>query len=220
MRKVEWDSFRFQFITHENDRMTYLDGARAALAGGCRWIQLRMKNAKRKEVVELGKVLKKECVEKGAYLIIDDMVEVCYALKADGVHLGKDDMKLEDARDLLGVDAIIGATCHDVEDLKNAEYNWADYAGVGPFRFTSTKEKLNPDLLGLEGYERICKESIWAGVTLPKVAIGGIRDEDVRPIMATGMDGVAISGEIINASDPVKKTHEIIERLKDLKYSK
>lgn len=219
MRKVEWDSFRFQFITHENDKISYLEGARAALAGGCKWIQLRMKGAKRRDVVAVGKILKKECMAVGAYLIIDDYVEVCYAVKADGVHLGKDDMKLMDARDLLGGDAIIGATCHDVSELKDAEYNWADYAGVGPFRFTTTKEKLNPELIGLDGYKKICKDTIWAGIGIPKVAIGGITCEDVRGIMATGMDGVAISGEIINANDPVEKTKEILEKLKNLKYS-
>ncbi len=211
MRQVEWDKFRFQFITHETETMSYLDGARAALSGGCRWIQLRMKNAKRRDVVEVGKILRKECAEAGAILIVDDHVEVCYTIHADGVHLGKDDMNLEDARDLLGGDAIIGATCHTVKELEDAEYNWADYAGVGPFRFTTTKEKLNPELLGLEGYKRIYEEAYRAGVNIPKVAIGGITVEDVRPIMATGMDGVAISGEIVRASDPVAKTREIVE---------
>ncbi len=217
MIKVPYDVFRFQYITHENERMTYLDGARAALAGGCRWIQLRMKHAKRKEMIEVGRILRKECKEHGAMLIIDDRVEICYELRADGVHLGKDDMKPEDARDLLGNDCIIGVTCHSQEEIAEAQYNWADYAGVGPFRHTTTKEKLNT-VLGLEGYERIHRECWKAGSTLAKVAIGGITASDIRPIMRTGMDGVAISGEILNASDPVGKTREILEQLEKIPY--
>lgn len=217
MIKVPYDAFRFQFITHENDRMSYLDGARAALAGGCRWIQLRMKRARRRELLEVGRVLVKECRDCGAVLIIDDRVEICYELRAHGVHLGKDDMSLEDARDLLGNDCIIGATCHSQQEIADAQYNWADYVGVGPFRHTTTKEKLN-SVLGLQGYERIYRECWNAGTTLAKVAIGGITVQDVRPIMRTGMDGIAVSGEILNAADPVAKTREFLRQLEKIPY--
>lgn len=211
MVKVEYDAFRFQYITHENERMSYLDGATAALQGGCRWIQLRMKDAKRSEVLTVGKELRKACKEHNAILIIDDLVDVCWQLKADGVHLGKDDMSVEDARGILGQDFIIGATCHDAEEIGVAEEDWADYAGVGPFRHTETKKKLNT-VLGLDGYKKIYQDCWNSGATMAKVAIGGITADDVREIMKTGMDGIAVSGEILNAADPVEKTREILKQ--------
>ena len=211
MVKVDYDAFRFQFITHDNGKIGYLDGAKAALQGGCRWIQLRMKGATRNEILAVGKELKKLCKEHNAILIIDDKVEICYEPKADGVHLGKNDMRVEDARSILGTNYIIGATCHDADEIAQADEDWADYAGVGPFKFTTTKEKLNT-VIGLDGYKKIYKDCWESGATLPKVAIGGITADDVPSILATGMDGVAVSGEILNAHDPVEKTREILKK--------
>lgn len=212
MVKVDYDAFRFQFITHKNDKIGYIEGAEAALQGGCRWIQLRMKDANRNEIIEAGKKLKKLCKDHNAILIIDDKVEICWQLKADGVHLGKNDMSVEDARGLLGANYIIGATCHDADEIAKAEEDWADYAGVGPYKFTTTKQKLNTTL-GIEGYKKIYKDCWNSGATMAKIAIGGITADDVQPIMETGMDGIAVSGEIINANDPVEKTKEILRKL-------
>ena len=89
-----------------------------------------------------------------------------------------------------------------------------DYVGLGPFRHTTTKAKLSP-LLGLEGYAAIVKEVRQADILLPIVAIGGITIDDIAPLMATGVNGVAMSGAIINADDPVDYTRRVLQRLNE-----
>ena len=144
-----------QFITHTNTRHNdIVEGARLALQGGCRWIQLRMKGASPDMIVDKGIALRKLCDLYGAKLIIDDHVELVDTIGADGVHLGKNDMPVGGARKLLGNDKIIGATANTFDDIAKAVAAGADYIGLGPFRFTQTKEKLSPTL-GIEGYRHI-----------------------------------------------------------------
>ena len=87
-----------------------------------------------------------------------------------------------------------------------------DYVGLGPFRFTTTKKNLAPEI-GLEGYTEIVKDVRAAGVELPIVAIGGITEDDVKPLMATGVNGIAMSGAIIGADDPMLYTSSVMEKL-------
>ena len=139
-----------QFITHKNERYGYVDGARMALLGGCRWIQLRMKDATDDEARPLAVEIKKLCKEYGAKFIIDDRVSLVKEIGADGVHLGKNDMPVDEARRVLGTDYIIGGTANTFEDIERLARQGADYIGCGPFRFTTTKKNLSP-VLGLEG---------------------------------------------------------------------
>lgn len=201
-----------QFITHYSDKYSIAEEVQMAIEGGCRWIQLRMKNATDQEVKETALELVEMCREHDAFLIIDDRVDVVNDLKVSGVHLGKDDMNPLEARELLGPNAIIGITANTAEDIIAYKGKDVDYVGLGPFRHTTTKEKLSP-VLGLEGYERIVKQVRDAGVDLPIVAIGGITLEDVEPLMKTGVNGIAVSGAIINAPDPMLYTSQIMEKL-------
>lgn len=143
-----------QFITHYTEQYGYADAARLALEGGCRWIQLRMKDASPEEWMRTGAEVEALCRRYGATFILDDHVEWVDVLHADGVHLGKSDMPIDEARRLLGQDRIIGGTANTLEDVMLHAARGADYIGCGPFRFTTTKEKLAPTL-GLEGYRRI-----------------------------------------------------------------
>ena len=143
-----------QFISHHNERYGYLDSVRIALLGGCRWIQLRMKNATDDEVRPIAIEAQRLCREAGATFIIDDRVELVRELRADGVHLGKNDMPIAAARQLLGPGFIIGGTANTFADVKAISDAGGDYVGCGPFRFTTTKEKLSP-ILGLDGYRHI-----------------------------------------------------------------
>ena len=143
-----------QFISHHNERYGYLDSVRIALLGGCRWIQLRMKNATDDEVRPTAIEAQRLCREAGATFIIDDRVELVRELRADGVHLGKNDMPIAAARQLLGPGFIIGGTANTFADVKAISEAGGDYVGCGPFRFTTTKEKLSP-ILGLDGYRHI-----------------------------------------------------------------
>ncbi len=201
---------QIQFITHFNDRYGYVDGARMALEGGCRWIQLRMKGASDDEVAEAAAQIQPLCREHEAIFLLDDRVELAKSLKADGVHLGKNDMPTSEARRVLGEEFIIGGTANTFDDIERLSSQGADYIGCGPFRFTTTKEKLAP-VLGLEGYRRIVAQMEAKGINLPIVAIGGITCEDIPALMQTGIDGIAISGAVLNAADPVAEMKRMIE---------
>lgn len=190
-----------------------------AIEGGCRWIQLRMKGASDEEVLETAAGLIDICRDNNAFLIIDDRVKVVNELKVSGVHLGKEDMDPMEARELLGPDAIIGLTANTAEDILKFKNKDVDYVGLGPFRFTTTKEKLSP-VLGLDGYKKIVKDVRDAGMEIPIVAIGGITLEDVEPLMKTGVNGIAMSGAIIKAPDPMLYTSKVMEKLLDIPYDK
>ena len=200
-----------QFITHTNDRYDYVSGACAALEGGCRWIQLRMKDAPDEEVIAAARVLRPLCTEAGAVFVLDDRVHLVAETGADGVHLGKNDMPVAEARRILG-DKIIGATANTSSDMAAAVEAGADYIGLGPFRFTTTKQGLAP-VLGLEGYEAIVKGMKSEDIDIPIVAIGGITASDIPAIMATGVSGIALSGTVLSAPDPSAEMARLLSLL-------
>ena len=201
-----------QFITHYTERYTYLDSVGIALEGGCRWIQLRMKEASTEEIIPIAKEAKAMCHKYGATFIIDDHVELVKLIGADGVHLGKNDMPIAEARKLLGRNYIIGGTANSFEDVQKHYENGADYIGCGPFRFTTTKKNLSP-VLGLEGYQRIVSQMKEAGINLPLVAIGGITRDDLPSLMQTGITGIALSGSILRAESPIQEMKTIIQTI-------
>ena len=202
-----------QFISHQNARFSYLDGIKLALEGGCRWVQLRMKDAPDNEIISTAKEVKKLCGEFQATFIVDDHASLVKIIGADGVHLGKNDMPVDTARRILGKDCIIGATANTFDDVENAYNKGADYIGCGPFRFTTTKKNLSP-VLGLEGYSEIVKQMKQSRINIPVVAIGGILKEDIPQIMQTGISGIALSGAVLNAQDPVSEMKTILKILK------
>lgn len=205
-----------QFITHANERYDYLDGVQMALEGGCRWIQLRMKDASKEEVLKTAESTRKLCRQYDAVFILDDHVALVERTGADGVHLGKDDMPIDEARRLLGKDKIIGGTANTFEDIRRIYSAGADYIGCGPFRFTTTKKKLSP-ILGLDGYKRIIEQVNTYGINIPVIAIGGILLPDISDIMQTGVSGIAVSGAILNADNdnsPVTTMKRFINELK------
>lgn len=209
MKKEIFQNSKLQFISHHNERYGYLEGIRLALEGGCRWIQLRMKEATDDEVRPVAKEALAMCQEYDATFIIDDRVQMVKELDADGVHLGKNDMPIGEARQILGDDFIIGGTANTFEDVKAHAEAGANYIGCGPFRFTTTKERLSP-ILGLDGYRLITEQMQAQGIHLPIVAIGGITLQDIPDIMQTGVTGIALSGSILNAPDPVEETKKIL----------
>ena len=205
-----------QFITHRNDRYDEISGTRAVLEGGCRWVQLRMKEARDEEFLRVGREVERLCRQYGATFLLDDRVHLVAELGADGVHLGKNDMPPSEARQLLPEGKIIGATANTFEDIERAVAEGADYIGLGPFRFTQTKRNLSP-ILGLEGYRQILTRCRTAGITLPVVAIGGITAADIAGILATGVSGIALSGALLGAQDPSDETRKIVDILKSFK---
>ena len=199
-----------QYISNSNAKYSHLQGIRLALAGGCRWIQLRMKDCADDEIIPVAKQVKELCREYGAKFVIDDNVEIAKLLDLDGVHLGKNDMPVAEARILLGENKIIGGTANTFEDVERIYRDGADYIGCGPFRFTTTKKRLAP-ILGLEGYRSITSRMKSAGIDIPMVAIGRIKSGDIKDIMQTGVDGIALSGSVLNAENPVEEMKRIIK---------
>lgn len=199
-----------QFISHSNSQHDYLDGIKLALAGGCKWIQLRMKDSTPGERQRIAILAKQLCRDAGATFIIDDDVELVMSIGADGVHLGKKDMPISEARRILGNDFIIGGTANTFEDVVDHWMAGANYIGCGPFRFTTTKKGLSP-VLGLNGYRSIVAKMREEKIDLPIVAIGGITADDIPDIMQTGVTGIALSGAILNAESPVEETEKIIK---------
>lgn len=201
-----------QFITHSNTRYDYVEGARLALEGGCRWIQLRMKDAQEVDFLLAAKQIGAMCKEYGATFILDDHVEWVGITGADGVHLGKNDMPVDEARNQLGANRIIGGTANTFEDVERLWHQGANYIGCGPYRFTTTKKNLSP-VLGLDGYRHIISKMKAHDINLPVVAIGGILQPDIKDVMATGVSGIAVSGAILNAENPVEEMKRFIDSL-------
>lgn len=201
-----------QFISHYTEKYSYLDSIQLALEGGCRWIQLRMKDASDQELIDTAKQAFDLCQKYGSTFIIDDNVLAAKQVGAHGVHLGKNDMPINEARKILGPEAIIGGTANTFDDICAHVAAGANYIGCGPFRFTSTKKNLSP-ILGLEGYNNLISACKNANFSLPIVAIGGITADDIPSIMQTGVLGIAISSEVLRANNPVEKMQQIIKQV-------
>ena len=215
-----------QFITHYTEKYSYTDSAKIALEGGCRWIQLRMKDVSETILEHHALIIQEMCKEYGATFIIDDNVHLVKKIKADGVHLGKNDMPITEARRILGDDFIIGGTVNTFEDILkitnglsstvNSQRPMVNYFGCGPFRFTHTKQKLSP-ILGIEGYKEIVKKKLEQNIDIPIVAIGGITNADIPHILETGIDGIALSSSILKAENPIEEMKNIVSTIKNLK---
>lgn len=170
-----------------------------------------MKEATEDEVAHIAERLKPVVKDYDAVLILDDHVNLCKQLNVHGVHIGKKDMPPAEAREILGDKFIIGGTCNTFEDIQEI-HTYVDYIGCGPFRYTTTKKNLAP-VLGLDGYQDIIWNCRSNGINTPIVAIGGITESDITDVMNAGPNGIALSGEILNAEDPVSKTRKLVELL-------
>lgn len=208
-----------QYITAPKAGMTLCEQTEAVCRGGMRWVQLRMKGASLAEMLETGKLVKEICRRYHCLFIINDQVEAARQLDADGVHLGKEDMNPLEARAILGSHKIIGATCNTWEDILLRNQQGVDYIGLGPYTFTTTKEKLSP-VLGLSGYQRLTEQMKAANIHIPVFAIGGICEKDIPALMQTGIQGIALSGLIKNSDDITEKTKEIVHLLNSLSTEK
>ena len=238
-------NIHLQFITHYTEKYSYIDSAKIALEGGCRWIQLRMKDVSEATLEHHALIIQEMCKEYGATFIIDDNVFLAKKINADGVHLGKNDMPITEARRILGDDFIIGATVNTFEEILKIIDNvqvgtstsivteelkvhnpmvqssivqqpMVNYFGCGPFRFTHTKQKLSP-ILGIEGYKEIVKKKLEQNIEIPIVAIGGISNADIPHILETGIDGIALSSSILRAENPIEEMKNIVSTIKKLK---
>jgi len=204
-----------QFITHPSENMTILEEIENVVAGGCKWVQLRMKDADKEEIKAVARKAKEICKKNDVILVIDDYADIAKELELDGVHLGKKDIPVDEARKLLGEEFIIGATANSFEDIEALRHTDIDYIGLGPFRFTSTKKNLSP-VIGIEGYAEIMRRKAESSINIPIVAIGGICYDDINDIMDTGINGIAVSGSLINAENMTEETKRMISLLESI----
>ncbi|GMT42044.1 MAG: thiamine-phosphate synthase [bacterium] len=177
-------------------KRSILTVVRQAVAGGAGIIQLRAKDFSTGEFLKKSKTLHDFLIKKGTPFIINDRADVAVACGADGVHLGQDDLPIADARKMLGRKKIIGLSCHTVSQAKKAQSEGADYIGVGQVFYTMTKG-ITQHLIGVKKLAAIAKS-----VSIPVIAIGGIKPENAADVMKSGCAGVAVVSAIAAAKNP------------------
>ena len=182
---------------------------RESLEGGATFMQIREKNLPYDEFLALAKEVKKVTDEFQVPYVVNDEVEIAKAIDADGVHIGQSDKALVDARKILGPDKIIGVSAQTVDQAVEAQKNGADYLGVGSIFTTSTK--LDADDVSLETLRAICD-----AVSIPVVAIGGIKEDNILDLKGTNVDGVAIVSGIFGAENIKEATSKLLAISKEL----
>ncbi len=179
------------FITDRKvSGLSYEDMTHRVLREGVQWIQFREKERSRREIYEEAVKLRRLTRDFNALFIVNDFLDIAMCVGADGVHLGQDDLPLKEARKIMGSDRIIGISTHNIEQAIEAEKNGADYIGFGPIFRTFTKNAGKPK--GIEILHEVKKQ-----VKIPVVAIGGITLENIRSVINTGIDAVAVASAIL-----------------------
>jgi len=184
------------------------DVVMSAVSGGVTCVQLREKESSSREFLELSRKLREALSGFDVPLIINDRLDIALACGADGVHLGQNDMPLEEARRILGDKVIIGISASSVQSAIEAERGGADYIGVSPVFPTPTKEDTSP-ALGLSGLREMRK-----AVKIPLVGIGGLNSGNAADVTRSGADGIAVVSAIMSAPDPEQAARRIREEIR------
>ncbi|MBM4136151.1 MAG: thiamine phosphate synthase [Nitrospira sp.] len=181
------------------------DMTHQVLETGVRWVQYREKEKSRQEIYEEAVCLRRLTDEYKAVLIVNDHTDIALGVNADGVHLGQDDLPLKEARKIMGKQKIIGISTHSLEQAIEAERDGADYIGLGPVFHTTTKNAGTP-----KGTDML--REVKNQIHIPVVAIGGINLENIRLVLDTGVDAVAVASAILRGDiqDNARRFLEII----------
>jgi thiamine-phosphate pyrophosphorylase len=181
------------------------------MGAGVRLLQYRAKNASAREMLPTASALAKMAQRAGATFFVNDRADVAYLAGADGVHVGQDDLSVEEARTVIGEGRWVGVSTHNLEQFEKAASSSADYLAIGPVFATTSKS--NPDpVVGLETIRRVRSLT-----SKPIIAIGGIRLEHAAEVIEAGADSVAVIGDILGAADPVLRAREFLQQLKAAK---
>jgi thiamine-phosphate pyrophosphorylase len=184
--------FSVMCLTQDGIGMSHVEQVTRLCAAGARCIQLRMKGAMARDWLVVAHESATICHSHGATLIVNDSVEIAMESGADGVHLGSLDSGWREARRRMGAQPLIGGTVnHSADAARAVEADYLDYAGVGPFRFTATKENLAP-VLGLDGVRAIIRELQG----LPVWVIGGVEAGDLSALREAGAAGAAVASAL------------------------
>ncbi|TYA70089.1 thiamine phosphate synthase [Seonamhaeicola marinus] len=197
---------KLHYISQGTNAKEHLENIQKACQYGSELVQLRLKNLSEKKILKAAEEAREITGHYHTRLIINDHYKIGKKVNADGVHLGKTDTCPTIARKELKSWQIIGGTANTLQDCEALIAKEVDYIGLGPFRFTTTKDNLSP-ILGLNGYTSIVEA---LNTKTPIIGIGGIKTEDVSEILETGISGIAVSGEITRDFNKIKEFHKLL----------
>jgi thiamine-phosphate pyrophosphorylase len=201
----------FYLVTYSSvSRKGTFSDVKNAVNAECKIVQYREKNKSTREMIKEAKKLKQICEGKAIFLV-NDRIDIALAVGADGVHVGQDDISVDDARRLLGSDKIFGLTIHNVKEAIEAEKMGADYVGLAPIYNTDTKENSGIPC----GVEMIAK--VRENICLPIVAVGGINKNNVKEVISKGADGVVSVSAVLDSDDVKKEIEDFIKIIKEVK---
>ena len=205
------EALRLYLVTnrYQDSLESFLKKVETACRSGVTMIQLREKNLTTNQYYQLAKQVKEITDAYQVPLIIDDRLDVCLAVDAAGLHIGDDELPVSVARQVLGPEKILGVTAKTVKRALEAETSGADYLGTGAIFPTTTKE--NAPITLISTLKTICQM-----VAIPVVAIGGLTSENIDQLAATGIAGVAVVRDLMQAEDIEAKTQAFLTKLDDM----
>ena len=205
------EALRLYLVTnrYQDSLQSFLEKIETACRSGVTIVQLREKNLTTNQYYQLAKQVKEITDAYQVPLIIDDRLDVCLAVDAAGLHIGDDELPVSVARQVLGPDKILGVTAKTVKRALEAEEGGADYLGTGAIFPTTTKE--NAPITLISTLKTICQR-----VAIPVVAIGGLTSENVDQLIGTGIAGVAVVRDLMQAEDIEAKTQAFLTKLDDI----
>ena len=205
------EALRLYLVTnrYQDSLESFLKKVETACRSGVTIVQLREKNLTTNQYYQLAKQVKEITDAYQVPLIIDDRLDVCLAVDAAGLHIGDDELPVSVARQVLGPDKILGVTAKTVKRALEAEESGADYLGTGAIFPTTTKE--NAPITLISTLKTICQR-----VAIPVVAIGGLTSENIDQLIGTGIAGVAVVRDLMQAEDIEAKTQAFLTKLDDI----
>ena len=205
------EALRLYLVTnrYQDSLERFLEKLETACRSGVTIVQLREKNITTNQYYQLAKQVKEITDAYQVPLIIDDRLDVCLAVDAAGLHIGDDELPVSVARQVLGSEKILGVTAKTVKRALEAEEGGADYLGTGAIFPTTTKE--NAPITLISTLKTICQR-----VAIPVVAIGGLTSENIDQLMGTGIAGVAVVRDLMQAEDIETKTQAFLTKLDDI----
>ena len=197
---------KLHYISQGDSPEKHLENIKNACISGAEWVQLRLKNLDETTLLKTAEKARDITLNYQTTLIINDHYKIAKAVKADGVHLGKKDDCPSEVREYLYSWQIIGGTANSIQGSQTLIAKKLDYIGLGPFRFTQTKDNLDP-ILGLNGYTAILNK---LARETPIIAVGGITLSDVPGILKTGIYGIAVSGELTKNFNRINQFKQLL----------
>lgn len=191
-------------------KQTLMEQVKDALDGGITFLQLREKNLDRDAFLKEAREMAELSRQYHVPFVVNDEVEIALECGADGVHVGQDDMACQNARKLLGPDKIIGVSVHNVEEALKAQADGADYLGLGAVKATPTKT--DAKVVEFEEIQRVCE-----AVSIPVVAIGGIKKDNLMELQGSHVDGIAVVSAIFGAEDIGQETENLRKKAEEMK---